>query len=119
MSKFLFLGFPLEIVEGLLRRRSAFGNGGIDVCPGAFDDLPSSLVEFGYARLPLRGDIANLSSQVVRRVHREVARLARLAGETIASLFLREQDRCGATNDGTDKKTGEESSASAIALIHV
>jgi hypothetical protein len=66
----------------------------------------------------LRRDIVNLSSQVARRAHGEISGLTRLACKTVASLILREKNCCGAANDCADKKTGEESAASAITLAH-
>src|SRR5580700_1410994 len=117
MSKSLSLGLPLEFVASLFRRRLPLGNGGIQIGPGALDDLPAPFVKIRYARLPLRRNVANFLAKVAGCVHRKVARLAGLAGEAIARLFLRQE--CGRRHTGnrTDEKTGEESTP-AIAFAH-
>jgi hypothetical protein len=68
--------------------------------------------------LPLGGNVADFASQVTGLVHRQIAGFARFAGKKIARFLLRQQQGCRAANNRTDKKAGEETTASAIALTH-
>src|SRR5580704_3612013 len=47
----------LQLVATLFGAGPAFGDCGVDVRAGAFDDLAFALLVLGYARLPLRRNI--------------------------------------------------------------